>query len=65
MKDNAELNEAVYRLYCFGRERNIPVSGPFRKEEALLTATELDPNATFRTPNGWLDSFKKCHKLKV
>lgn len=63
-EENAEVNEAVYKWYCFARERNIPLSGPLLKEEALLISRELDPNSTFKASNGWLDSFKKRHNIK-
>ena len=46
------------------RQRSIPISGPLIQEEALLLATELDPNTTFKASNGWLDSFKKRHNIK-
>ena len=64
VEGNAEVNEALYRWYCLARERNIPISGPLLKEEALLIAVQLDPNSTFKASNGWLDSFKKHHKYE-
>lgn len=63
-EEYSEVNEAVYKWYCLARERNIPVSGPLLKEEALLIAKQLDPASSFKASNGWLDSFKNCHNIK-
>ena len=59
-----EVNEALYKWYCFVGERNIPVSGPLLKEEALQIAKAIDPNTSFKASNGWLESFKKRHNIK-
>ena len=62
---NADVNEALYnKWYCLARERNIPISGPLLREEALLIAKKLDPETTFKASNGWLDSFKRRHNIK-
>ena len=61
---NPDVNEALYKWYCLARERNIPISGPLLKEEALLIAKKLDPETSFKASNGWLDSFKKHHNIK-
>ena len=62
--DFTDVNEALYKWYCLARQRNIPVSGPMLKEEALQIAKELDSDTPFKASNGWLDSFKKRHKIK-
>ena len=31
-----DIDDAVYKWYCLGRERNIPISGPMLQEEARL-----------------------------
>lgn len=62
--DFQDVNDAVYKWYCLARERNIPITGPLLKEEALLIAKKLDPSSTFKASNGWLESFKKRHNIK-
>ena len=47
-----------------GRERNIPISGPMLQEEARLIAERLE-NSRFKPSNGWLQSFKARHNLKM
>ena len=47
-----------------GRERNIPISGPMLQEEARLIAERLE-NSQFKASNGWLQSFKARHNLKM
>ena len=59
----ADINDAMYQWFCLARERNIPVSGPMLKEEALMIAEKLG-NHSFKASNGWLDSFKKRHNIK-
>ena len=34
----SNINEAMYRWYSLARQRNVPVSGPMLKEEALVLA---------------------------
>ena len=49
----AEVNDMVYKWYCFARQRCIPVYGPLLQEEALQIAKRIDPNTTFKASNGW------------
>ena len=62
--DYQDVNDAVYKWYCLARERNIPITGPLLKEEALLIAKKLSPSSSFKASNGWLESFKKRHNIK-
>lgn len=64
VEGHADVNDALYKWYSLARERNIPISGPLLKEEALLIAKKFDPETSFKASNGWLDSFKKRHNIK-
>ena len=60
----SDIDDAVYKWYCLGRERNIPISGPMLQEEARLIAERLE-NSQHKASNGWLQSFKARHNLKM
>ncbi|GBN45822.1 Tigger transposable element-derived protein 6 [Araneus ventricosus] len=44
------------------RDKNVPISGPFTIEKALLFAKALGYNE-FRGSNGWLEKFKRRHGI--
>ncbi|GBM62609.1 hypothetical protein AVEN_187022-1 [Araneus ventricosus] len=44
------------------RDKNVPISGPFVIEEALLFAKTLGYDE-FRGNNGWLEKFKRRHGI--
>ncbi|GBO43237.1 Tigger transposable element-derived protein 6 [Araneus ventricosus] len=44
------------------RDKNVPISGPFIIEKALLFAKALGYNE-FRGSNGWLEKFKRRHGI--
>ena len=53
---HVNIDDAMYQWYGLARDRNIPVTGPMLKEEALLIASQLG-NDSFKASNVWLDSF--------
>ena len=57
------INEARYGWYFLARPRNVPVSGPLLKKEALVLAEQMGHHQ-FKASNGWLESFKKCHNIR-
>uniref|UniRef100_A0A1X7V775 HTH CENPB-type domain-containing protein n=1 Tax=Amphimedon queenslandica TaxID=400682 RepID=A0A1X7V775_AMPQE len=59
-----EINDAVFTWYSLARQRNVPISGPKLQEEAMKIAEKLSCSSQFKASNGWLQSFKKHHKLK-
>ena len=61
--DYVDVNEAVYKWYCLGRDRNIPISGIMLQEEAPIIARKLG-HPEFKASNGLLQSFKLHHNLK-
>ncbi len=62
--DFFDVNDAVYKWYCFARQRSIPVSGPLLQEDALQIAKSIDKDTQFKASNGWFDSFKKRHSIE-
>ena len=58
----SDIDDAVYKWYYLGQERNIPLSGPIQ-EKARLNSERFE-NSHFKASNGWLQSFKACHNLK-
>jgi hypothetical protein len=53
----------MWEWFMNARSRNIHMSGPIVRSEALAVATSLG-NDQFKASTGWLDSFKKRHNIE-
>ncbi|XP_068712886.1 tigger transposable element-derived protein 6-like [Montipora foliosa] len=57
-----EINGLLWKWYTRARESNIPVDGPMLVEEARIIAERIGDD-TFKGTSGWLDKWKKRHKI--
>lgn len=61
---NAKLDEMIFEWYQEMRNQGVQVNGPMLQEKARGIAKNSNINALdFKASNGWLDSFKKRHKI--
>lgn len=57
-----KVNEATYEWFVAARAKSLPVSGVILQEKAKKFAEKF-ADTTFKASNGWLDSFKRRHRL--
>ena len=57
-----EINRILWDWYVKARAANIPVDGPFLKEEARLIAKQLGVT-TFKGTKGWFSKWKQRHNI--
>lgn len=59
---NETVNSHLYNWFLQARAKNISLSGQIMQKKALDIAAALNLTQ-FKASNGWLDSFKKRHKI--
>ena len=57
-----ELNDMLWDWFQKVRSKNLPCSGPMLQQKAMEFAKVLG-RTEFKASNGWLEAFKKRHKL--
>ncbi|GBM53759.1 Tigger transposable element-derived protein 4 [Araneus ventricosus] len=60
--ETSEIDEVLMKWLRSARAKNIPVSGVFLQEKAREVGESLGLE-TFKTSNGWLEKFRKCHNI--
>ncbi len=58
-----ELDRRVFSWFVAARARNFCVSGEDLRAKALEAANAIDPTVSFQSSNGWLNRFKRRHKI--
>lgn len=59
----ADVDEHVFGFFNRARSKNMPITGPMLKEEALSFASQ-NGHDNFQASEGWLSAFLKRHKIK-